>query len=108
MSQHTLMLEDCKRLVIGWDGPLATYFADVFDDTFDEDAKDISQFHVATYGMLAGDDIAEVDELRSKMAEDGYEIPGELAEQLEMDKIARGSWRTFTQQSGLDMIGMGD
>jgi hypothetical protein len=115
MSQYRIGLGGQVVLVVGWDGPLGSFFADVFDYSVDPDDEntDLKDYHLVELGLYTGQEIYTVGELRTLLREAGYELSDELAKKLVSDQMARGSSRFPAQQGGLNMLaalkeGVGD
>jgi hypothetical protein len=126
MSRHQRVLDDGKKLVFGWDGPLASFFAQVwleeptFDNAEDEeeyweegegDKHSYPMFDVGAGiklvdGKYAEDSIRSTSELASRLAEGNasWVLTYREIEQLIADQIGRGMGRTPLQISQMDFI----
>ena len=119
MSRHSSLLEDGRTLVIGWDGPLASFFAQIYepepeyeasdDDIFDEDEGLPIEIGAGIKPNPNGegyveDSIRLTSELASRLAEHGIELTSEQLEQLERDKLERGSEVTRFQLGRMEFF----
>ena len=86
MSRHNLDAIDANRyaLIVGWDNPLCTFFAQVWDLSKDEDDHDDDERCVFWVGDESGS-VPSVEALSSAIA-DYAVVPVELREQLERDR----------------------
>lgn len=56
-----------QHIILGWDKPLETFFAQVYDSTVDEDENPILWL-----GATPGDEINSVEQLQDRLSQSGY------------------------------------
>lgn len=89
-----------QSVVVGWDNPLQTYFAQVYDSNVDEDENP-----VLWLGAMPGREIDSVADLQLKLVESGYVtcIPLNIQDQLSREKVT-ASRPTPLQQTVKNMF----
>jgi hypothetical protein len=110
-------LEDGRELVVGWDGPLASFFAQIFEPPtteVDDEGPFLDEKEPISIGAglmpnpngkgYIEDSIRLTSELASRLAEHSIELTSEQLAQLEQDKLERGSEVTPFQLSQMDFF----
>jgi len=77
--------EDKFAVVVGWDNPLQTFFAQVTDTTVDEDEEEAM---VLWCGAAPGDDVLTVEDLQVRLGNYAV-IPPEVATKLRQEYEGR-------------------
>jgi hypothetical protein len=108
MSRHETVLEDGRELAIGWDGPEASFYAQVFDPPPNDEVPVIN----IGAGIVVSEDgrgyvedrVYHLQQLASRLAEHGLELTSEQLAQLRQDKVDRGSELTPLQRRMKDFF----
>lgn len=84
MSRYTLSVEDEREIVVGWDPPLGTFFAQIFGP----DDEDGEENLVASIGQMPREvtTLEEIDEWVVRTT--GHAIPSGVCEMLDADEKA--------------------
>ena len=109
MSRHTLVQTEERLVVVGWDDPMGTFFAQEFDATMwrattttppPDDSEEDDLLWWVGYGMR---EIQTVEQLAAKLAERGHQLTEDAAKTLSAE--AALPWTPGPLQQALGFTG---
>jgi len=103
VSRHTLVTTEERLVVVGWDDPMGTFFAQEYDTTLPDDSEEEDLLWWVGYGMR---EIQTVEQLAAKLAERGHQLTEDAAKTLSAE--AALPWTPGPLQQALGFTGKED